>query len=464
MADIALQPPPILAATAVKYADDARIFQGIPGIERARNGRLWALWYSGGPGEGPENFVLLVTSGDDGKSWSGPKLAIDPPGQVRAFDPCLWHDPMGRLWLFWAQGYSWWDGRAGVWAIVTEQSDAEDPAWSAPRRLCNGIMMNKPTVLSTGEWLLPAAVWIHKPSGIKEASFGHDLGKEVGANVVCSTDRGATWSLLGGAQVPDRVFDEHMVVERRDGSLWMLVRTSYGIGESVSADRGRTWSEGRPSGIAHVNSRFFIRRLQSGRLLLVTHNPPDRKTRSHLRAFLSDDDGKSWRGGLLLDERPEVSYPDGVDAPEGTVYVIYDFSRTGAKQILMAVFTESDVEAGRCVSDRARMRVVVNQARGRGRAGDKPPEAGWATKEYVRRVKDGKPTSTWDNPGEADELTREASERGTPSKDPNVRDYDTGRRVGTGPSGEPQKVVRAVRAPSSNTLHGYPYGPKSPKP
>jgi len=361
--DLALQPPPIDTSPGPEYADSTRRFQGIPGIERAPNGRLWAAWYSGGDNEGPENFVLLVTSGDDGRSWSAPTLVIDPPGQVRAFDPCLWHDPCGRLWLFWAQGYSWWDGRAGVWCIVTANPGAEDPAWSPARRLCNGIMMNKPAVLSTGEWLLPAAVWIHKPR-VQNPSHGHNLGDEVGANAVCSTDRGATWSRLGGAQVPERVFDEHMFVERRDGSLWVLVRTSYGIGESFSSDRGRTWSPGRPSGIPHVNSRFFIRRLASGRLLLVAHNPPDGRTRSHLVARLSDDDGRTWLGGLTLDEREGVSYPDGGQAPDGTLYVVYDYSRTGARQILLATFAEEDVLAGRCISPKARLRAVVNQATG----------------------------------------------------------------------------------------------------
>jgi predicted neuraminidase len=352
-----------------QYADGARRFQGIPGIERTANGRLWAVWYSGGESEGPDNYVLLVTSGDDGHSWSRPKLVVDPPGAVRAFDPCLWHDPDGRLWLFWAQGYSWWDGRAGVWCIVTDEPDADEPAWSPPRRLCHGIAMNKPTVLSTGEWLLPAAVWIHKPR-VGDPRHAHDLADEVGANAVCSTDHGATWTRLGGAQVPDRVFDEHMFVERRDGTLWALVRTSYGIGESSSRDRGRTWGPGRPSGIPHVNSRFFIRRLTSGRLLLVTHDPPDRRTRSHLVARLSEDDGHTWAGGLMLDEREGVSYPDAVQAPDGALYVIYDHSRTGAKQILMATFTEDDVLAARPISPQARLRVPVNQA-----TGQKPPNA-----------------------------------------------------------------------------------------
>jgi len=99
-ADPALAPPPVLAPPGRKYADDTRRWQGIPGIERAANGRLWAVWYSGGDNEGPENYVVLVTSDDDGKTWSGPRLVVDPPGNVRAFDPCLWHDPGGRLWLF----------------------------------------------------------------------------------------------------------------------------------------------------------------------------------------------------------------------------------------------------------------------------------------------------------------------------------------------------------------------------
>src|SRR4051794_3723316 len=88
-----------------EYADSVRMFQGIPDIERAANGRLWATWYGGGTGEDRHNYIMLVTSGDDGRTWSSLKLVLDPDrdGPVRAFDPCLWHDPSGKLWLFWAQ-------------------------------------------------------------------------------------------------------------------------------------------------------------------------------------------------------------------------------------------------------------------------------------------------------------------------------------------------------------------------
>lgn len=365
--DPALAPPGVNLKPGPEYADSTRLFQGIPGIERAPNGRLWAVWYAGGPdepGEGRGNYVVLVTSGDGGRTWSGPKLVIDPPGPVRAYDPCLWHDPKGRLWLFWAQSYDKWDGRSGVWAIVTANSKSASPKWSAPRRLSDGIMMNKPTVTSKGEWLMPASVWERGPVGEIPPDLRHNLGARSGANVMVSNDAGNTWTPRGQALVPNRVFDEHMIVERRDKSLWMLVRAAYGIGESVSADSGKTWEPGRKSGIPHVNSRFFVRRLLSGKLLLVTHNPPDQKTRSHLIARLSEDDGKTWTGGLMLDERAGVSYPDGVQAPDGTVYIIYDHARTRDRQILMAVFTESDVQSGQWSSPKARQRVVINQATG----------------------------------------------------------------------------------------------------
>ena len=200
-----LAPPPVDTAPGPRFGDAARAFQGIPGIERAANGRLWAVWYAGGPdepGEGPGNYVVLVNSGDDGKTWSGPRLVIDPPGPVRAYDPCLWHDPQGRLWLFWAQSYNWWDGRSGVWAIVAENSGDEAPRWSTPRRLCDGIMMNKPTVLSNGDWLLPAAVWSGPADPRTPPAHRHDLGDSRGANVVVSKDQGATWNAAGAGARP----------------------------------------------------------------------------------------------------------------------------------------------------------------------------------------------------------------------------------------------------------------------
>ncbi len=366
----ALKSPKILCPLPAEYADDQRTFQGIPSITQSPGGRLWANWYTGGPGEGHLNYVLLARSDDGGETWTPPLMAIDPdgPGPIRAYDPAMWTDPTGRVWLFWAQGGSWWDGRSGTWAMICDNPDDEQPKWSAPRRLFPGIMMCRPTIDARGRWLFPASVWQVKPNSLPE--LRRDMGELTGANVFVSTDQGRTFSHLGQARTPlrDATFDEHMLVQRNDGSLWMLLRTKYGIGEATSTDGGATFSPVTPSAIKHTSARFHIRRLNSGALLLVKHGlKVDEKVgRSHLTAFVSDDDGRKWTGGLLLDERAGVSYPDGVQNPDGTIYVIYDYSRTGAKQILLARFTEADVRAGRIVSPGSKLRLQVNQATGMG--------------------------------------------------------------------------------------------------
>ena len=337
-----------------EHATTNRAFQGIPSMAVAPGGRLWANWYAGvTPGEDQNNYVAVSTSGDDGKTWRE-VLVIDPdgPGPIRTFDPELWVAPTGRLFVFWAQSQGHDGSVAGVWCVNTDNPDDEQPAWSQPRRLTDGIMMCKPVVLSSGEWVLPASTW---------------RATDNSARMIVSTTLCRSWTLRGACNVPQdvRAFDEHIVTERKDGSLWLLARTKYGIGESVSTDGGKSWPELTPSSIAHPSARFFVRRLNSGNLLLVKHGAVDKKTgRSHLTAFVSKDDGKTWSGGLLLDERSGVSYPDGQQTADGTIRIIYDFSRTGSRHILMATFREEDVAAGKPVSSDVRLRQLVSEASG----------------------------------------------------------------------------------------------------
>lgn len=373
-ADPAMERPRIILNPGPEYQDTGRKWQGIPGIERASNGRLWATWYSGGTGEGRQNFVLISTSGDDGQSWSPIKVAVDPDGLVRAYDPVLWIDPTGKLWLFWAQSYTKWDGRGGVWAIRNDNPASEDARWSEPRRIADGVMMNKPTVTRAKEWLLPIAGWARNPEierenraanlNLSPESIEHHTHRSpdrYGSSVWVSTDQGKTFQLRGKATPPDTDFDEHMVVERKDGSLLMLARTRFGIGASISTDKGRTWSGWTDTGIPHPTTRFFIRRLKSGNLLMIRHAPQADRKRSHLAAYLSTDDGATWTGELMLDERMNVSYPDGVQAPGGAIYIIYDRERTKAREILMAVFREEDIRAGKFQSTGARQKVIINR-------------------------------------------------------------------------------------------------------
>lgn len=361
--DPSMVPPTVLIDPGSSYADSRRVFQGVPTIERTWNGRLCAAWFARSKGKGLDCHVLLVFSDDGGRSWSKPKLVIDPPGSVCAFDPCLWLDPDGLFWLFWTQSNGVWDGRGGVWCITSETSQAYGPTWSAPRRLCDGVMLNKPTALGTGQALFPVSIW-PKPAGASTpVRYRHDPGDKTGALVLLSRIFGGSFDLLARERVPLRDYDEHKFIEREDKSLWMLLRTRSGIAERESTDGGVTWIDpGRPL-IPNINSRFSILRLRSHKLLLITHAPPDSKTRSHLIARISSDEGKTWQGGLMLDERIGVSYPDAIEDSKGVIRVIYDFERTQSKQILLAQFNERNVLRGK-PSSTTRLRVLVNQATG----------------------------------------------------------------------------------------------------
>lgn len=345
-----LNPPTIIKAAGKDFHPEKRKFQGIASLAVSPAGRLWATWYAGiTPAEDENNYVVIATSPDSGKSWNE-LLYIDCENPVRCFDPEIWLDPQGRLWAFWAQTIGHNGSEAGVWAMTTDTPEKDTPVWSEPRRLTDGIMMCKPSVLSSGEWIMPASTW-------KETDNS--------ARAVVSTDRGMTWSLRGACNVPeeDREFDEHMIVEKEDNSLWMLVRTKYGIAESVSTDAGKTWSPLKPSAIKHPSSRFFIRRLRSGSILLVKHGMIDQKTgRCDLRAFISQDDGISWSKGLLLDEREKISYPSGQEDENGVISIAYDYSRTEAMEILMARFTEQDALQADPQSGTVQLKMQISKA------------------------------------------------------------------------------------------------------
>ena len=252
-----------------------------------------------------------------------------------------------------------------------EDPERADTAWTPARRLCDGFLKNKPIALGN-RWLLPVEFMNCDPlegslDGLRpqKGPHAHPMPRFKAANVFASGDGGRTVSFFGQAQIPpkDRDCTENMVVERKDGSLWMLVRTKYGIGETVSTDGGKTWTDVKPSAIQNPNSRFYIGRLKSGAMLLVKNGPTDKRIgRSRITAFVSDDDGATWIGGLVLDERDNVSYPDAVEGPDGFIHVVHDRERTKAREILHHRFTEADVRAGRLVTPGSRLKDIVNKA------------------------------------------------------------------------------------------------------
>ncbi len=367
--NMAMETPLLVTSPGPGYSNEQLDYAMTIGIERTPKGRIWACWVAGGDSD--KGLFVLSTSDDNGDSWSAPRLVIDPTDaptglRRRTLVGALWTDPLGRLWLFFDYSMGYFDGRAGDWATVCENPDDAQPVWSEPRRIWHGATLNKPTVLRSGEWMLPISLWQRKVINPKELrNLYPELDADRKAHVFVSTDQGASWHHRGGIVFPDFSFDEHSIIERRDGSLWMLARTGKGMYESVSRDSGKTWSE--PTfAYPHTVSRFFIRRLASGALLLVRHGAIDVKLpkRTHLTAMVSDDDGKTWTGGLLLDGRDGVSYPDGFQAPDGSIFISYDRERAREREVLMARFTEEEVRAGKITSPDSKLQILVHKALG----------------------------------------------------------------------------------------------------
>jgi hypothetical protein len=365
VADLALIPPKPNTSPLPEYDYDRLDYGMTIGIERTPGGRLWACWVAGG--DSPKAFFVLASSDDDGETWSKPRLVLDShspnlPRERSILVGNLWTDPLGRLWLIFDQSMDMFDGRGGVWATICDDPDADEPIWSAPRRIWHGVTLNKPIILSSGEWMMPISLDERGGHGPFKGCFA-ELDPLRGANVFVSTDEGKTWERRGVANFPDPDWHEHMVVERKDGSLWMLARTAKGVMETVSTDGGRTWSGPAPSAIQHPVARFHVRRLASGRILLIKHGATidAHEGRSHLSAWLSEDEGQTWRGGLMLDERKGISYPDGFQAPDGTIYISYDRNRATDGEILMARFTEEDILAKELKGPRSKLKMLISR-------------------------------------------------------------------------------------------------------
>ena len=349
------------AAKLEAYYSYHRVWQGIPGIACTKKGRTFISFYSGDTKETYGNYAVLIRSDND-IDYGEPVAVAFKKGDFRCFDPVLWIDPLDRLWFIW----NVMPGEE-VMASVCEDPDADVLTWSKEFYVGRGIMMNKPTVLSTGEWLFPIAVWkLDIYNNFRKKALTVD--DVAGSYVYKTADNGKTFVRLGYADVPNRSFDEHMLYEMKNGVLRMLVRLKDGIGESYSYNRGKQWSAGHTTQLGGPSSRFFIQKLRSGRVLLINHQ--NFTKRNNLTAFLSDDDGATFPYSLLLDERASVSYPDAMECDDGVIRIVYDRERgcfkdsletayASAREILTAAITEEDILNGSLKSSHSYLKRVV---------------------------------------------------------------------------------------------------------
>ncbi len=361
--------PRVNFAPDSRYADSERTFGIASSVARSSGGRLWCGFTSGGDGEGRLNYGIVVQSEDNGQTWSPPAIVFDTDGDgpIRTDHVTLWTAPTGELWIFWSQYPETLGGpHSSLWAITCGNPDEKDRRWSCPRKLADEQnLLTTPTVLADGTWILPTGCW-NRQAHPSRPLISRDQGRtfELGGPLLADSD-------------PD--FDEYMIVERTDGVLVVLNRHSDSFLQCESCDGGRTWTKQVPNGLPHTNSRFVFMKLQSRAWLLVKHGDlagisgsreerfPENKGRSHLTAYLSQDEGKTWIGGFLIEDR-DCSYPFGCQTSDGTIYISYERQRWSQPEIMMARFSEADILAGKVVSTETRLRLLVNKATGESRS------------------------------------------------------------------------------------------------
>ena len=85
--------------------------------------------------------------------------------------------------------------------------------------------------------------------------------------------------------------------------------------------------------------------------------------RTNLTALISEDEGETWKGTLLLDARNDAAYPDAVER-NGFIYITYDSERVKEREILLAKITEEEILAGKLSNPASFLAHIANKATG----------------------------------------------------------------------------------------------------
>lgn len=329
------------ASYAVKSLD----YSQITAIETTANGRLWASLLGGG--DDANGFLTLTYSDKQGKSWVEPVLALDARTNNHAVrNGVLWLSPKGELWLFYTIFDGYYDGRGSMWAMVCKNPDDMKPMWETPQYIGVGVATGRPILNNKGEWLLPMALWGRVVIGYDKALTINnrwatpryaspyvdkykELDSKRGAGVYISADEGASWNgvlgnVLCSSEVVKGRYNNPQLFLHEDGAVRMVLRTS-GTAWTYAASSwdGVSWRS--PSKfVAAPDQNFALHRLADGRLLMVRNGRFDRHiywSPEGMYAYLSDDSGATWYGGLRVSTEHGCINPVVAESKDGTIYI-----------------------------------------------------------------------------------------------------------------------------------------------
>ncbi|GEP42603.1 sialidase family protein [Brevifollis gellanilyticus] len=321
-------------------------YHGWPTVARRANGELWVTWSGGRDAHVcPFGQVHAMTSRDDGKTWTWPRVLLDSATDDRdsgvletskgtlivstftslAYEPFLKEQTEGKK-----KSHFIAEGKLAAWQAAharlnDEERKAELGQWVI-RSTDGGKSWSPqiPTIVNSP----------HGPIQLKDGRLlyaGKQLWtKERKIGVCESKDDGLTWQWL--AEIPARKGDdagesyhELHAVEAADGTLIAQIRNHNtadkgGTLQSESKDGGKTWSE--PHAITFGLPSHLLK-LRDGRLVMTYGH---RRAPFGNQARISTDNGKTWGEPIIISgdgKGGDLGYPSTVEMTDGTLLTVW---------------------------------------------------------------------------------------------------------------------------------------------
>lgn len=367
--DVALKVIPNLSPNVAEYAIEQQSSTQITALETTRKGRLWASVLCNG--DGAEGYISLVYSDRKGKEWSSAAVALDARKQSLAVrNGVLWLSPKGEMWLFYSVFDGYYDGRGSMWAMVCANPDEVKPVWSAPQYLGVGVPTGRPIINKQGAWLLPSALWGRAVISYDKTPFianqwdtprfvspyidkYTELDSKRGAGVYISTDEGKSWSEQHGVvkcanEVISARYNNPQLFCYDDDKVGMVVRASGTAWSYVATSaNGKEWSSVERF-VSAPDQNFAVHRLADGKLLMVRNGRFDRNLYwlpEGLYAYLSEDFGATWYGGLRLATDVATVNPVVAESKDGTIYIAMHSEPDAKCENSLVVTSVSEIDA-----------------------------------------------------------------------------------------------------------------------
>jgi hypothetical protein len=322
---------------------DLDFYHGWPTLCRRGTGELIVTWSGGREGHiCPFGRVEMMTSRDDGRTWSFPRVVLD--GAIDDRDSGCLETPRGTLIVTTFTSLAYEDTLLAKQLKLAEGDKGRWPQEQIDRWLAvHNRLAPAQRRAELGEWLIRStdggitwgpriATLVNSPHGPIALADGRLLypGKRLWTEsktigVAESHDDGQSWSWL--AAIPARRGDDvtggyHELhgVEVEPGRIVVHIRNhnKANAGETLqseSSDGGRSWTEPHAIGVWGLPSH--LRKLRDGRLLMTYGY---RRAPFGNQARVSSDGGGSWSDPIILSDDGiggDLGYPSTVQLDNG---------------------------------------------------------------------------------------------------------------------------------------------------